>query len=117
MWVHAGPWNVNNNARFSRPSVLTSGPHERAAVGHERVAGEVATGVGTEEPRERPDVELGIALAFHRAVLDEDPIALALLGRFAVVRRRRRRDRVDDDAVDRPLARRRARQRADRLLR
>ena len=68
------------------------------------MAGEVAAGVGAQEPGERADVELGIALAFHRAVLDEDPVALALLAGLAVMRRRGRCDRVHDDAVGRPLA-------------
>ena len=94
-----------------------SRPHERAAVGHERVTGEVTAGVGAQEPRDRSDVELGIALALHRTVLDEDAIALALLRGFAVMRRRGGRDRVHDDPVGAPLARRGARDRADRFLR
>src|SRR5438045_1613561 len=44
-----------------------SRPHEVAAVDHERVAGEVAAGVGAEEVRDRADVGLGIAVAAHRA--------------------------------------------------
>src|SRR2546430_571113 len=88
-------------------------PHERAAVGHERVAREISARIAAEEQGDRRDVELGIALALHRAVLDEDAIPLALLPGGAVVRGGRRRDRVDDDPVQSPLARGGARQRAD----
>src|SRR5262249_2391261 len=80
-------------------------PHERATVGHERVAGEVAAGVRAEEPRERPDVELGVALAAHRAVVHEDPVALALLCGVAVVVGRRRGDPVHAGARRRPAVR------------
>src|SRR5205814_9794649 len=73
--------------------------------------------IGAQEPRDRPDVELGIALALHRTVLDEDSIALALLARLAVMGRRGRRDGVHDDPVGAPLARGGARDGADRLLR
>src|SRR5680860_399731 len=81
------------------------------------MAGHVTARVGTEEPRDRGDVELGVALAAHRAALDELPVALALGGGLAVMGRGGGRDHVHADPIRAPLACRGTRDRPDRFLR
>src|SRR5690348_12086534 len=96
-----------------------SRPQERPPIHHQRLPGEIATGVRAQEQHDWRDVVLGVAEAVDAAVPDEGAALRggALDALFAALGGGAGAEAVDDDAVRAPLARRRAGERADCLLR